>query len=259
MSNTISVEQVKELRDATGVSVMQCRKALEEAEGDMEKALLVLKKKSTDIAAKKADREAKDGVVIIKKGEGKVAVLILNCETDFVAKNEDFLVVANSLAETALAEGVEKTKEIATEKINLIVQKIGENIQLGTIEIYEGSPIGIYTHNTKLSVMCILAGGTEELARDIAMHTAAMKPSFTTRNDIPTDVQTQVREMFAKEVAESGKPADIQEKMLASKIDTYFKEQTLLDQPFVKDPSKTVGALLESNKASVSKMVRFAI
>jgi elongation factor Ts len=257
MSNTISVEQVKELRDATGVSVMQCRKALEEAGGDMEKALLVLKKKSSDIAAKKADREAKDGVVIIKKNTNKAAVIILNCETDFVAKNEDFLAVANSLAETALTDGVEKTKEIATEKINLIVQKIGENIQLGTVETYEGSPIGVYTHNTKLSVMCILSEGTEELARDVAMHAAAMKPAFVSKDDVPAATREQVREMFAKEVAESGKPAEIQEKMLASKIDTYFKEQTLLEQPFVKDPSKTVGALLGS--AKVSQLTRFAI
>ncbi len=133
----ITTEQVKELRDQTGVSVMQCTKALEEAEGDMEMALLILKKKSTEIAAKKSDREASSGIVAKAEKAGTAVLLVLRCETDFVAKNEDFVVVANSLAQTALENGKEAAEKAAPELISSAVQKLGENIQLGDIAVIE--------------------------------------------------------------------------------------------------------------------------
>lgn len=252
----ITTEQIKQLREETGVSVMQCKKALEESGGDMDKALLILKKKSSDIAAKKADREAKDGMVIVKKAEGKAAVVVLNCETDFVAKNDDFIALADAITNKALSDGKESATEASKDMIDPVIQKIGENIQLGSISIIEGSVIGTYVHNNKLASIVVLEGGDEELAKDIAMHAAAMKPEYVSREEIASDMQEKVKEMFKEEVAASGKPADIQEKMLQGKIDTYFKERTLMDQSFVKNPDMTVSALLSSKGAKVVSLVQ---
>lgn len=249
----ITTEQLKQLRDATGVSVMQCKKALEEAGGDMEKAVLILKKKSTDIAAKKADREANDGIVVVKKDGTKVAVLTLNCETDFVASNSDFITLADTLVSLALSEGKDAVESNSKDLIDPVIQKIGENIQLSSIEIIEGDVIGSYIHNNKTATIITLKGGDEALARDIAMHATAMKPEFISRDEINAEVQEKVKDLFKEEVSESGKPQDIQEKMLEGKLGTYFKERTLLDQPFVKNPDMTVGQLLTQSKAEVTR------
>lgn len=255
----ITTEQVKELRDVTGVSVMQCRKALEEAGGDMQKALMILKKKSSEIAAKKSDREAKDGIVVIKKDGAKAVAVILNCETDFVAKNEDFTSLADAIADKALSEGIDAAKEAAPEMISEIVQKVGENIQLGDIREFTGATLGLYVHNGKSGVVTSITGGSAELAKEIAMHIAAMKPAYKTASDIPEDAKRMATELFTKEVAESGKPEDIQQKMLEGKISSYFKEQTLLDQPFIKNPDVTVGKLLESNGGTLAEYAVFSI
>ncbi|MCX6747815.1 MAG: translation elongation factor Ts [Candidatus Nomurabacteria bacterium] len=145
----ITTELVKELRDATGISVMQCKRALEEAEGDMKKALAILKKTSSDIALKKADRAAADGAVMVKTDANKAVVVTLHCETDFVSRNEDFTNLLNNLTEKALTEGVDKMKEGAKDMIDPIIQKTGENIQLGEIYEVTGSVIGSYVHNNK--------------------------------------------------------------------------------------------------------------
>jgi elongation factor Ts len=249
------MEQIKELRDQTGVSVMQCKKAMEEAEGDMEKALMILKKKSSDIAAKKADRAATDGTIVIKKTTNKAALVMLNCETDFVAKNSDFQDLANALVDIALADGADGLHSKAADSISPVVQKVGENIQLGDVYVFEGDTIGTYVHNGKSGVMVALSGGNEELAKNIAMHIAAMKPEFLNKEAIPTEKIDMMREIFAKEVAESDKPEDIKAKMLQGKIDTYFKEQTLLDQPFIKSPEKTIATLAKDAGATVTKYV----
>lgn len=249
------MEQIKELRDQTGVSVMQCKKAMEEAEGDMEKALMILKKKSSDIAAKKADRVATDGTIVIKKASNKAALVMLNCETDFVAKNSDFQDLANTLVDIALTDGADALQSKASDSISPVVQKVGENIQLGDVYVFEGDTIGTYVHNGKSGVMVALSGGNEELAKNIAMHIAAMKPEFLNKEAIPTEKIDMMREIFAKEVAESDKPEDIKAKMLQGKIDTYFKEQTLLDQPFIKSPEKTIATLAKDAGATVTKYV----
>ena len=184
MSIKITAELVKELREATGVSVMQCKNALEEAEGDMEKALIILKKKSSSIAMKKSDRNAKDGAIVVKEGNGKIILLTLHTETDFVAKNEDFTTLANKLADIALSEGVESMKAKSLDMINEVVQKVGEKIELGKVEQIDGSILASYVHNSKSAVVVSLSSGTKELARDIAMHIAAMKPAFTSQSAI---------------------------------------------------------------------------
>lgn len=251
MTIKINAELVKELRDATGVSVMQCKNALEEAEGDMEKALIILKKKSSSIAMKKADRNAKDGVIVVKETDGKALLLMLHTETDFVAKNVDFTTLASNLADLALKEGVEAMKAKSLDMINEIVQKVGEKIELGKIEEIGGSVIGTYIHNNKSAVVVALSGGTKELAKDIAMHIAAMKPMFTTKEQITEEDKKKVIEVFEKEVSESDKPEDIKKKMLEGKISTYFKELTLMDQSFIKNPDLTIAKLLETNNAKL--------
>ncbi len=190
MSKEITTELVKELRDQTGISVMQCRKALEEAGGDMDKALAILKKNSSDVALKKMSREVKDGAVTIKEGGDKAVLVSLHCETDFVARNEDFVAVLEKLAELALHSGVEKAKEAAPELLNALIQKTGENIQLGEIYEVTGSVLGSYVHNRKSAVVVSLEGGNTEVAKDIAMHVTAMKPEYITEAEITAEAKT---------------------------------------------------------------------
>lgn len=249
MSTQITAELVKELRDATGVSVMQCKNALTEADGDMEKALIILRNKSSNIAMKKADRTANDGLVITSQNDNKAILLVLHCETDFVAKNDDFIKLANELSEIAINDGIDKMKELATDMINPVIQKVGEKIELGEVKEIEGNVLGVYTHNSKNSVIVSLSGGDKDLARDIAMHIAAMKPSFIKTEDITDEDKTKVIEVFEKEVNETDKPEDIKKKMLDGKINTYFKEQTLMEQPFIKNPEKTISQLLKEKQA----------
>lgn len=259
MSSPITTELVKELRDATGVSVMQCKRALMEAEGDMKKALAILKKTSSDIAEKKVGREVKDGAVIVKS-EGKKAVLVsLHCETDFVSRNEDFINLLSGLADMALKDGTEKMKAEAKDIINLVIQKTGENIQLGDAYEVRGDTIGSYVHNKKAAVIVSLEGGNEDLAKDIAMHITAMKPEYITPADINEDARKTMTEIFQKEVDEIDKPLEIKKKMLDGKISTYFKEKTLLDQPFIKDGDMTIGQLLLKNKARIKEVKRYSI
>ena len=259
MSSPITTELVKELRDATGVSVMQCKHALMEAEGDMKKALAILKKTSSDIAEKKVGREVKDGAVTVKS-EGKKAVLVsLHCETDFVSRNEDFINLLSGLADMVLKDGTEKMKAEAKDIINLVIQKTGENIQLGDAYEVRGDTIGSYVHNKKAAVIVSLEGGNEDLAKDIAMHITAMKPEYITSLDINEDARKTMTEIFQKEVDEIDKPLEIKKKMLDGKISTYFKEKTLLDQPFIKDGDMTIGQLLLKNKARIKEVKRYSI
>lgn len=260
MSQAITTEAVKELRDQTGISVMQCKKALEEAEGDMEKALLLLKKKSSEIAAKKGDRSAEDGLVTVKTDGNKASIIILSCETDFVAKNESFIETARELAEIALSEGEESAKQKAETMVPELVQKIGEKIQLSEIEVIEGNVIGAYVHHdNKSATVVILEGGDEALAKDIAMHITAMKPEYISKSEVPADMVEKIKEMFKEEVEASGKPADIQEKMLEGKINAFLSEQTLEEQPFFKDPSLTIAKLLVNNNAKIERFIRKSI
>jgi elongation factor Ts len=259
MSITITTELVKELRDATGISVMQCKRALEEAQGDMNKALAILKKTSSDIATKKADRNAKDGAVMIKGDNSKSVLVALHCETDFVSRNEDFVSLLSKLTEIALNDGIEKMKENAKDLIDPIIQKTGENIQLGDAYLVEGSVLGNYVHNNKSGVIVSLTGGTTEIARDIAMHITAMKPEYISPDEIDAEVKKTIQEIMEKEVAGIDKPEEIKKKMLDGKINTYFKEKTLLSQPFIKNGDETVGQLLEKAKAQIKEIKRYSI
>lgn len=254
MSIQITTEQVKELRDATGISVMQCKHALEEADGNMQKALAILKKTSSDIAQKKVSREVKAGRICIKTSGNKTILVSLHCETDFVAKNEDFVNLLEKLGEIVLVDGMEKMKIGAKEMIDLVIQKTGENIQLGeTYEVF-GNIVGNYVHNSKTGVIVSLAGGNIELAKDVAMHITAMKPEYLSREEITEEARKIMEEVFQKEVANVDKPEEIKKKMLEGKISTYFKERTLLDQPFIKNADETIEQLLKKNGAEIKEV-----
>lgn len=255
----ITTELVKELRDATGVSVMQCRRALEEAQGDMKKALAILKKTSSDIALKKVNREVKDGAVIVKSGVKKNILVSLHCETDFVSRNDDFKNLLNQLGDLAISQGIEKMKTEAKDMIDPIIQKTGENIQLGEVYELSGDILGSYVHNSKIAVIVSLVGGNVDLAKDVAMHIAAMKPEYITEAEITEEAKKIMVEIFEKEVANIDKPADIKKKMLEGKINAYFKEKTLLNQAFIKDPNQTVGKLLEKSEAKIKEVKRYSI
>jgi len=287
----ITTEQIKKLRDGTGVSVMQCKRALEEAEGDFDKALLILKKRSTDIALKKSDRTLGAGIVVIRRDADlrgskrrstqigrdadlrgskrrstqigrdtdKAVMVVLYCETDFVAKNDEFIKLANQIADIVNEKGEEIAKNESVEPINLLIQKIGENIKLGEINIFEGNTLGSYVHNGKIGVLVSLEGGTQAIARDIAMHIAAMKPEFTSRENIPIETKESIASLFAEEIKILDKPEEIKKKIMDGKIDTYFKERTLLDQTFIKNPDITIAELLkQAGGAKIKEFVRFS-
>lgn len=259
MSITITTELIKELRDQTGISVMQCKRALEEAEGDMTKALAILKKTSSDIALKKAGRETTDGAVTVKSNANKSIIVSLHCETDFVSRNEDFTNLLEKLSNDALSNGVDKMKEEAKGMIDPVIQKTGENIELGEVYEVSGPVVGSYVHNNKQAVVVSLEGGNTELAKDIAMHIAAMKPEYLNPSEITEEVKKTMTEIFEKEVASIDKPEDIKKKMLEGKINTYFKEKTLLDQTFIKDGELTIARLLERNGAKIAEVQRASI
>lgn len=258
MSTQITTELIKQLRDSTGISVMQCKKALEEAGGDMDKAILILKKTSSDIALKKGSREAKDGAVSIKGDDKKVVLVALHCETDFVSRNEDFTNLLQNLTDKALNEGADKMKESAKDLIDPIIQKTGENIQLGDVYEVSGDIVGTYIHNNKSGVIVRLEGGSVDLAKDIAMHITAMKPEYMDESEISPDIRKSMNELFEKEVASIDKPEDIKKKMLEGKINTYFKERTLTEQNFIKG-DETVGKLLEKSGAKIKEIKRYSI
>jgi elongation factor Ts len=195
----------------------------------------------------------------VVEGSDKAILLTLHCETDFVAKNEDFTTLAKNLAEKALSEGIDAMKASAEEAMALVSQKVGEKIELGHVEEISGGTLGSYVHSGKSAVVVQLKGGTKELAKDVAMHIAAMKPAYMTREEITPEAKNQAKEVFEKEVAESDKPEEIKAKMLEGKINTYFKEQTLMDQMFIKNGDLTIKALLDGQKATMKKFIRESI
>ena len=253
------MDQIKELRDQTGISVMQCKKALEESGGDMEKALMILKKKSSEAAAKKSDRDASEGLIVTAQSGNKFIVLELNCETDFVAKNDDFVTLANTLVNQAATEGIEKMQEGAAELIASVVQKVGENVRLGRVLEVSGDVLGAYVHDGKSAAVVALKGGSSELAKDVAMQVVAMSPEYTRRDDIPAEMIEKAKDIFKEEVDNSGKPEDIKAKMMEGKINAYFKDLTLLDQAFFKNPDMTIAKLLAEGKAEIVNYTRISI
>ncbi len=263
----ITTSLVKELRERTGLGMMDCKKALQAADGDIEKAIEDLRKESGLKAAKKAGRTAAEGLVMTKIAEdGSYGVMVeVNSETDFAARNEQFVDFANTVLETVfskkeadidalLAAGLEQERQT-------MVQEIGENITVRRAAVVEGEgATGAYVHsNNKIAVLVALKGGSEELAKDVAMHVAAVNPLVVNAEDVPADVLSKESEIYSAQAAESGKPADIVEKMVSGRLRKFVEEVSLLEQAFVKDPDIKVGKLVKDAGGEVLSFVRFEV
>ena len=266
----ITAALVKELRDRTGAGMMECKKALQASGGDVEAAIEEMRKSGLAKAAKKADRTAAEGTIVLKKDGGRAILVEVNCETDFVTKGEDFQNFANVVGELVLKEApadLEQLKSLpmeggdsVEETRQQLVAKIGENIGVRRFVVMEiGGTLGSYLHGTRIGVLVDLEGGDEALARDIAMHVAASRPQYIGMEDIPEEVLDKEREILSAQAAESGKPAEIIEKMVEGRLRKFVNEITLLGQPFVKDPDLTVGKLLEQAGAKVRDFARLEV
>jgi len=262
----ITASMVKELRDRTGLGMMECKKALVEADGDLEKAIEDLRKASGLKAAKKASRTAAEGIVKARVADDKsyAVVIEVNSETDFVARDESFL----AFADKALTEAFDgKQGDVAAlleagleDQRQTLVQTIGENINLRRVEVVEGDVVDGYVHsNNRIAVVVALKGGDSELARDVAMHVAAVNPLVVRADDVPAAILDKEREIYTAQAADSGKPAEIVAKMIEGRIRKYVAEVSLLEQAFVKDPDLTVGALVKKAGAEVVSFVRFEV
>jgi elongation factor Ts len=261
---------VKELRERTGAGMMECKKALVETNADMEAAAELLRKSGQAKADKKAGRVAADGRVVIKANGSTAVVVEVNSETDFVAKDENFVAFAEAVANAALSSGTTDVEAFANESLadgrNVetartdLIAKIGEKVSVRRIaSVVSNGPIGHYTHGAKIGAVVALQGGDEVLARDIAMHVAAINPTCIDETGVPSEMLEREKRIFAEQAAESGKPPEIVEKMVTGRLQKFLKEITLVGQPFVKDDKISVGNLLESAGAKVTSFVRFEV
>ncbi|MFW6041378.1 MAG: translation elongation factor Ts [Guyparkeria sp.] len=264
----ITAAMVKELRERTGLGMMDCKKALEEASGDMETAIDELRKKSALKAAKKAGRTAADGLLGLKiSADGRKAALVeVNIETDFAAKNEKFVAFVDEVLEAAFDACESDVEKLLSGELDdrrqSLVQEIGENITVRRAACFETADgrISAYLHgDNRKGALVELSGGDAELGRDIAMHVTAVNPQVVTADQMPEETVAKEREIFASQAAESGKPADIVEKMVEGRIRKYLAEVTLVEQPFVKEPDTKVGKLLQDAGAECRRFVRFEV
>ncbi len=264
----ITAGAVKELRERTGLGMMECKKALVEAEGSLELAIENLRKSGSMKAAKKAGRTAAEGVVMTKMADnGSYGVMVeVNSETDFAAREANFLAFASKVLELAFSSketDVAKLMAAGLEDQRLeLVQKIGENISVRRVVLLggNGETVGSYVHsNNKIAVLVALQGGDVDLARDIAMHVAATNPLVVKPEEVSADVLKKESEIYTAQAAESGKPADIIEKMVSGRLRKYIEEVSLTEQAFVKDPDIKIGKLAKQSNATVLSFVRFMV
>ncbi len=264
----VTAALVKELRERTGAGMMDCKKALVETDGDIELAIENMRKSGQAKAAKKAGRIAAEGVILTKVSGNRATMLELNCETDFVARDEGFLKFGNEILNVAHEQNINEIEDLNNAELNGkkisevredLITKIGENISPRRVINVEGDNLGAYVHGGRIGVVSILSGGKEELAKDVSMHVAAANPQFVKPEDVPEEVVEKEKGIQIEIAMQSGKPADIAEKMVAGRMKKFTGEISLTGQPFVKDPSNTVGELLESNSADVVNFIRFEV
>ena len=263
--SAISASQVKELREKTGLGLMDCKKALEGANGDMELAIEELRKTSGVKASKKSGRSAADGLIAIESKAQDIFMIEVNCETDFVARDDSFVAFTKetlqafigkpeSSLEELLSNGIEDSRE-------KLVQKLGENIVVRRVaKTQNSSAVGSYLHsNQKIGCIVSLDGGDESLANDIAMHAAATDPMAISPSNIPEEIVAKEREIFKAQSEESGKPAEIIEKMIEGKVSKFLAEVSLTEQDFVKDPNTKISQLLKDNNANILSFTRYEV
>jgi elongation factor Ts len=270
----ITATLVKDLRERSGAGMMECKKALVEANGDLEAAFDLLRKAGAAKAAKKAARVAAEGAIVLRQGGDRAVLVEVNSETDFVAKDENFRRFAEAVGDTVLnsspadvealmnlplaVAGGAATVEAARAEL---VGKIGENISVRRFVAIPaaGGIIGSYMHGTKIGVLVVMSGGNPALARDVAMHVAASRPVCVTEDQVPADMVAREKAIYMAQAAESGKPANIVEKMVEGKLKKFLAEISLVGQPFVRDPDTTVGKLLAAAGAAVKSFVRIEV
>lgn len=267
-----SAADVKNLREKTGAGMLDCKKALEACNGDMDQAVDWLREKGISKASKKESRIAAEGLSEILADGNKAVILEVNSETDFVAKNDEFKKFISTVGNTILNSEVTTMEEalelkvedgtISNYLINLIA-KIGEKISFRRFELVtknDDQVFGVYSHmGGKISVLTVLDGNNEEVAKDVSMHAAAMRPAYMSREEVPEDVLNHEREIIKEQAINEGKPAEIAEKMVTGRINKYYKEVCLLEQAFVKDPDLSVEQYAKNNGCTIKKMVRFEV
>jgi elongation factor Ts len=267
----VTASAVRELRDRTDAPMMECKKALVEAGGDLARAEELLRIRLGNKASKAASRTAAEGVVAIHvaKNGRSGAIVEVNCETDFVGKSEDFIKFAEALAELVERKHPADVAALAVmpfggatveQTRTALVGKIGENVSVRRFARVDAKgKLSQYIHNRKIGVLVDVGGGDEQLGRDLAMHIAASKPQGLSKEDVPADLVERERNIAAAKAAESGKPPDIVAKMVEGSVQKFLKEATLLGQPFVKNDKQTVEALLKASKATVSSFVLYEV
>lgn len=268
MSVVISASMVKELRDRTGLAMMECKKALTEAGGDIELAIDNLRKSGQAKAAKKAGNIAADGAITIVQDGNKAIVLEVNCQTDFVAKDENFAGFSNAVATAALTAAETNVENIAALKLAdgqtveesriALVQKIGENIQIRRATIVEGENLAVYKHGLKIGVVVSYTGDADT-GKGVAMHVAAFNPVAVTAEQVPADLVAKEKEIAEAKAQESGKPANIVEKMVSGSIEKYLNEVALDRQMYVMDNDKKVADVLKATATNIVQFVRFEV
>jgi elongation factor Ts len=269
---SITAETVKQLRERTGAGMMECKRALVETDGDIEAAAELMRKQGLAKADKKAARVAAEGVIVLEKSaDGRSAAMVeVNCETDFVAREADFQSFSAAVAQAALAadpasgEALAALKlasgETVDERRRALVAKIGENISVRRHATLSSSgQLGAYRHGTRIGALVAIEGGDAALAHDLAMHVAATNPAYLSVADVPADVVAKEREIETEKALAEGKPADIVAKMVEGRIRKTLNEKVLLGQPFVKDPDQTIEKLLKAAKAEVKSFQRFEV
>ena len=265
----VSAKMVKELRDRTGLGMMECKKALEESNGDVETAIDNLRKSGQAKAAKKAGNIAADGAIIIAQGDNKAFLLEVNCQTDFVAKDENFTAFAEAVANIALENNVTDVAAIAelpygngqtVEEARVsLVQKIGENIQVRRVEVLEGSNLASYRHGLRIGVVVSFEGGNADTGKNLAMHIAAFNPVAVDDESVDADLLAREKDIIEAKARESGKPDNIVEKMIEGGLRKYLEEVTLLRQPYVMDNEKKVGDVLKAEGVKVLDFKRLEV
>jgi elongation factor Ts len=271
----VNASMIKELRERTGAGMMECKKALEVSGGDMEAAIESMRKTGLAKADKRTARITAEGVIraSIEHTGAQAALVEVNCETDFVAKNGEFAAFAQALADSALHYEPTDLDALMSlpvpgddgltgeNKRQVLIAKLGENIQVRRFHCMKanGRGIGVYLHGSRIGVMVDMKGGNDALAKDIAMHVAASQPLCVAESDVPAELLQKETTILAAQAEKSGKPAEIIDKMVQGRLKKFLNEITLLGQPFVKNPDKTVGRLLREANASVARFIRFEV
>lgn len=268
----ITAAMVKTLRESTGAGMMECKRALSEAQGDMAVAEDIIAKSGHKKAAKSASRTAAEGRIMIAASTTKAVMMEINSETDFVAKDQNFITFTQTVAEMALHSGVEDIAALlelpfegfdsVEEARKGLIARIGENIQLRRLAEVKASAnqrIGHYVHMNRIGTLVLITGGTHEVAKDIAMHVAAMRPQFIALKDVPAEALAKQKEIFLEIAKNSGKPPAIMEKMVEGQLQKHFAEVCLEGQAFFKDPDQTVAAYLKGASATIDQMIRFEV